>query len=326
MGRKKGQGPINNQTGEPSEVVGESAGLRTNPDADGDSTERFDLDVLFVECQEAKGGPGEELLERLGCRVHRARDGVEALERLGIQPDNLESIEYVDRYWDYDLMMMDSHMPRMDGTEACGLLRSMESAWIAAQRISEGSRLPVIAMMVTDVKGAREFCLAAGMDACLGKPFSRVEVCRILNEVSSRCTHRERRAERIPPLQFDEKPDMRFEYLLEMVDGNEELAAELSRDFISVIPEALTALREALSRSEGDGAARQAHKIAGSASYMGAVRMQEIAKAMERLGRSGDLQPCIELLVGLERSYQEVARLFSEKWPAAADGPEIRGV
>jgi len=209
--------------------------------------------------------------------------------------------------------------------EACGLLRGLEAVWIAANRIPEGAHLPVLAMMATDAEVDRACCLAAGMDACIGKPLAEAEVRRALDDVRSRCPHREQRVESIPPLQFDEAPDLRFEYLMEMVEGDEALAKELAHDFISVMPDTLAALREALSQSDADGAARQAHKIAGSASYMGAVRMQETAKATERLGRLGDLPPCMELLVGLERSYQEVARIFNEKWPAVSDGPETRG-
>ncbi|MDR2007340.1 MAG: response regulator, partial [Acidaminococcales bacterium] len=61
----------------------------------------------------------------------------------------------------YDLILMDIHMPLMDGFSAARRIRSLER---------DGSRIPIIAMTANVFKEDVEKCLAAGMDDHLPKP------------------------------------------------------------------------------------------------------------------------------------------------------------
>ncbi len=90
------------------------------------------------------------MLERMGARVELVGDGREAIERTGQS--------------DYDLIVMDCHMPQMDGFRATEAIRRRE-----ARR--GGRRMPILAVTanVTDENRAR--CLQCGMDDCLFKPF-----------------------------------------------------------------------------------------------------------------------------------------------------------
>lgn len=84
------------------------------------------------------------LLERGGHQVQLANNGTEALEALGGGR--------------YDLVLMDVHMPVMDGFEATRAMRA------------RGDQTPVVALTagVTQQEHAR--CLAAGMSEVLAKP------------------------------------------------------------------------------------------------------------------------------------------------------------
>ena len=72
---------------------------------------------------------------------------------------------------DYDLVLMDVHMPVMDGLEATAIVRGKET--------ETGRHIPIIAMTASAMKGDRERFLAAGMDEYVSKPFEP-EALRVL--------------------------------------------------------------------------------------------------------------------------------------------------
>ncbi|MBA1444323.1 MAG: response regulator [Chromatiales bacterium] len=107
--------------------------------------------ILLVEDNEVNQVVAESMLESLGCRVDLADQGRVAVEN--VKQNN------------YDLILMDCHMPEMDGFEATKSIRNLESA---------GSRIPVIALTADVEKGTQELCHAAGMDDYLSKPYERL--------------------------------------------------------------------------------------------------------------------------------------------------------
>jgi two-component system, sensor histidine kinase and response regulator len=72
----------------------------------------------------------------------------------------------------YDLVLMDIHMPEMDGLEATAALRKTEK--------DQAKRRLVVALTAHAMKGDDEKCLAAGMDGYLTKPIRTPELDAIL--------------------------------------------------------------------------------------------------------------------------------------------------
>jgi signal transduction histidine kinase/DNA-binding response OmpR family regulator len=131
---------------------------RTAPGTgDGAGTPRARVRVLLAEDNVVNQRVAARMLERIGCAVDVAADGVEAVERTAGTA--------------YDLVFMDCRMPRMDGLAAAAEIRRAEPA---------GRRVPIVAMTANAMEGERERCLAAGMDDYLSKPAGEADLRRVV--------------------------------------------------------------------------------------------------------------------------------------------------
>jgi len=99
-------------------------------------------------------------LQKFGHSVTVAGTGREALDKLDREK--------------FDVILMDVHMPELDGLEACRRIRTQEA--------ESGKRMPIIAMTACAMKGDEERCLAAGMDAYLSKPLSIKKLLDVLQK------------------------------------------------------------------------------------------------------------------------------------------------
>lgn len=89
------------------------------------------------------------------------------IQRAGFQvdvaDDGLMGVEMWEK-GDYDLVLMDVQMPRMDGFEATGAIREKER--------TRGGHTPIIAVTAYALGKDEMDCLAAGMDAYITKPIN----------------------------------------------------------------------------------------------------------------------------------------------------------
>jgi signal transduction histidine kinase/ActR/RegA family two-component response regulator len=114
--------------------------------------------VLVVEDNAVNRKVAERTLQRLGCVVVMAGNGVEALERMAGAR--------------FDLVFMDCLMPEMDGYEATREIRRREAG---------ATRTPVIAMTASVLEEERYKCMESGMDDFLSKPWRPEELRGMIN-------------------------------------------------------------------------------------------------------------------------------------------------
>jgi CheY-like chemotaxis protein len=103
--------------------------------------------VLVADDNSVNGLVARAMLEKLGCFVHVVDSGVEAVEAVEKAP--------------FDVVLMDCHMPQMDGFKAATTIRAQEP---------KGGHTVIIAMTADSHPEDRKRCTEVGMDDFLPKP------------------------------------------------------------------------------------------------------------------------------------------------------------
>jgi len=118
--------------------------------------------VLLAEDVEINSEILSALIEHTGVTLAYAEDGRKALDKFIEDPDA------------YDMILMDVHMPNMDGYEATRGIRALDSP--------KAKTIPIIAMTANVFREDVERCRAAGMNDHLGKPINAAEVIAKMKE------------------------------------------------------------------------------------------------------------------------------------------------
>jgi signal transduction histidine kinase/CheY-like chemotaxis protein len=125
------------------------------------------LAVLVAEDNEINALLARHLMTRLGHRPVMAATGGEAVDAF---------VAALDTQTPFDLVLIDLHMPGMDGIEAARRMRAAEP---------DDGRTPIIALTADADPEVRDACLAAGMDGFVTKPLDRDRLNAALADFAS---------------------------------------------------------------------------------------------------------------------------------------------
>jgi len=117
------------------------------------------LKVLLAEDNQINAVLATAIITRAGHEVDVAGNGDEALLALA--------------GGSYDVVLMDMHMPDVDGLEAARRIRALGN---------DTARIPIIALTANAMASDRQKCLAAGMDDFLSKPFDPDDLINLLQK------------------------------------------------------------------------------------------------------------------------------------------------
>jgi CheY-like chemotaxis protein len=221
--------------------------------------------VLVVEDHPVNRLLAVRLLERLGCVVDVAVNGLEAVE--------------MSQACDYAAIFMDCQMPELDGYEATARIRRSEN--------DGGAHVQIIAMTANTLEGDRQRCIAAGMDDYVPKPLHAEELELAL-----------RRALRGGS---DSGPLLNRELLEDVLDVASD--AGLMAMFVDETRGRLERLRDAIEDDDADAVAGIAHSLKGSSASFGAARMAALAGAIEQAA-AGDPDELMELQAELRQAFE----------------------
>ncbi len=242
--------------------------------------------VLLVEDNDVNRELAEEILRNAGLRVDTATNGSEAVERAAVTR--------------YDAILMDCHMPVMDGFDATRKIRSNP----------ECASVPIIAMTASVLLGDRELCLAAGMNDHVAKP---VDVADLYTKLALWISGTP------SPAPFSEKTDTTSQTVADfLIDKKGALARlgnnhDMYRRLLDRLrqdqSDSVARIRAALTSGDRDTARRLAHTIKGLAGNIGAVDLAHSAFQLEQGIAGSDAEELIS--AQLEQLGSDLERVFA---------------
>ncbi len=250
--------------GDPERLPGSSAEMRpTTPESLGG----VPLRILVAEDNEFNRDLLEYMLAGKGLSATMVVDGREALALLEREL--------------FDLLLLDIHMPELDGFEVVGAIRARER--------TAGGHLPVIALTARSRNEDRERCLRAGMDEYLTKPFKSADLWAAVDRVLGRRPPQEpRRLDPIDP-----------HVLLAACGGDQTMLQKMCRSLHARVPEHLAAIRAALQDRDAPRLREAAHKFCGMLSAFSTVA-GNLAADLEDVAASAQLDKVPPILAQLE--------------------------
>jgi CheY-like chemotaxis protein len=156
-------------------------------------------------------------------------------------------------------------MPVMDGFTATRRIRELEASR------GTGRRLPIIALTANVMSEDREHCVAAGMDAHLGKPIEPKHMIDALTRFL--------KEEPVPPA-------IDLQALRQITGGDAEFERELADTFVASGDQALADIIAALKVSDYDTVRKRAHALKGASANIHAVSLSTVASSLELAARS----------------------------------------
>jgi signal transduction histidine kinase/CheY-like chemotaxis protein len=206
-----------------------------------------------------------EILRRQGCRIEVAEDGAEAV-----------------RLWmhgDFDLVLMDMHMPLMSGLDAAREIRRLEGG---------GHRTPIVALTASALPSDRERCREAGMDDFVAKPIRAAELLDVVA----------RRTGAPPP----------FDYAAALRGADAEVTHIVADAFLDQAPHDLARMRESIESGDAQALRRLAHSMKA---LLSGLRAEPAQQAADRLEQAAAALPSAgaEARAALDTLDAEIAQL-----------------
>ena len=251
------------------------------------------LHVLLAEDNPVNQKVECTMLEKLGCTVVVANNGLEALELW--------------RQGGMDLILMDCMMPDMDGYESTTRIREEEA------RLGR-KHIPIVALTANALKGDKERCMAMGMDDYLSKPF-RMEVLQAILKQHAGTSSIKRQSLQLLPV--DNRHVNREPLAILRNIGGATLVQNVLQLFFANTPLQLEKIKTGILAGDSEAIHHAAHSLKSAAANVGAIQLSKLARTMEHAARDGLPGIDAAAVSVLEQAYHEAVKILQQEMELA---------
>ena len=233
--------------------------------------------ILVAEDDQITSMVLKKILEQAGYHADFVADGQEAIDALKLM--------------DYDLVLMDCIMPRLDGFAATREIRNAESTNINAN-------IPVIAMTGLTGEADRARCIEAGMDDHIGKPVKADELILTIEKNLGR----DQAKATVPQVQAGAGgPAWDGDFLDIMLEK-----------FLAEIPQVVDRLQLAIEGKDPGELERIGHRLRGASDILEIRNLSARAQALEQAGKAGDFEQSGPLAFELITELRKMAAALND--------------
>ena len=244
-----------------------------------DSLSKLHAKILLVEDNIINQEIALGMLYAMGCKVKLANDGNEAIEAFKASH--------------FDAILMDCHMPVLDGFQASIAIRQLE------QQQNTLQLTPIIALTADLQPGIVKKCLGVGMNDYLCKPYNSKQLHETLlkwlplENVSKETLLSSSTALDTSSTFYQGQPLLDVEVLksLQVLNANsvEGVLSRAVKAFQKMANEELVQMRQAFANNNATGLAKIAHNFKSAAANLGALTLSHAAQAIESQANIQDL-------------------------------------
>lgn len=253
--------------------------------------------VLLVEDNPTNQKVTVLLLERFGLEVKLANNGKEAVEAVSREK--------------FSVILMDCHMPEMDGFEATQAIRKLQAL--------SAAYTPIIALTALAMAGDRERCIASGMDDYIPKPIDkellkiklnhwlRQEVVYQQHKLTHKILHRHPEIATLERQPID---------LVELADFyGEEQVSQIVGVFVDSTQQVLKQMASFAKTHDAKAIAGLAHELRSSAASVGAKQLARLSLYLEQAVGQQDWPEAEETLDSLRQCFGQCQEyILSDGW------------
>ncbi|MBN3879972.1 MULTISPECIES: PAS domain-containing hybrid sensor histidine kinase/response regulator [unclassified Nostoc] len=271
---------------------------------------RLPLRILLAEDTVVNQKVALLMLQKIGYGADVVSNGLEAIAALQKQQ--------------FDVVLMDVYMPKMDGLEAT---RRICQEW------GVGVRPHIIAITANAIRGDRQVCLAAGMDDYISKPILLQELAQALSKCSRKRNFEftsikqqgEVRRQELQPssniLQSGKNQTLKsakidakvLQSLQLMLRGDRVAFAELIECYLTETARLVQHISTAIATQDIQTIWQTAHKLKSSSGSIGAIALAQLCKVLEAQARNSNLENNLELLSLLYQEYEQVKTALEQE-------------